>query len=255
MTGQPTDPLVELCLTLGDTALVLGHRLSEWSSKAPTLEEDIALSNIGLDLLGRARSLLTHAGEVEGAGRDEDALAYLRDAGAYRNLLLVEQPNGDFAATMLRQFLHDAWAVELWAALTASRDETIAGVAAKAVKESAYHVEHSASWVIRLGDGTDESHRRMRAALDGLWMFTGELLADTDVDRALAADGVTVLPSSLAAPWRERVSAVLTEATLPVPPFDAWMQSGGRSGRHTEHLGYLLAELQFLQRAYPGATW
>ncbi|MFL6139219.1 MAG: 1,2-phenylacetyl-CoA epoxidase subunit PaaC [Frankiaceae bacterium] len=247
--------LFELCLRLGDTALVLGHRLSEWSSKAPTLEEDIALSNVALDLIGQARVLLAHAGQVEGAGRDEDALAYLRDAGDYRNLLLVEQPNGDFAATMLRQFLHDARAVELWPALASSTDATIAGLAAKAAKEAAYHVEHSASWVIRLGDGTDESHRRMLAALDELWMLTGEPFTDDDVDRELAGRGVSVLPSSLAPAWRERVAAVLDEATLPVPPFDAWMQSGGLTGRHTEHLGYLLAELQFLQRAYPGATW
>jgi ring-1,2-phenylacetyl-CoA epoxidase subunit PaaC len=255
LSGPPDRALLELCLRLGDTALVLGHRLSEWSSKAPTLEEDIARSNVALDLIGQARVLLTYAGEVEGAGRDEDALAYLRDAGDYRNLLLVEQPNGDFATTMLRQFLHDARAVELWPALARSTDETIAGLAAKAAKEAAYHVEHSASWVIRLGDGTEESRRRMLAALDDLWMLTGELCVDDDVDRELASRGVSVLPSSLAPAWRERVTAVLGEATLPVPPYDAWMQYGGLVGRHTEHLGYLLAELQFLQRAYPGASW
>jgi ring-1,2-phenylacetyl-CoA epoxidase subunit PaaC len=250
-----SDPLVELCLRLGDSALVLGHRLSEWSSKAPTLEEDIALSNVALDLIGQARVLLTYAGEVEGAGRDEDALAYLRDAPDYRNLLLVEQPNGDFATTMLRQFFYDARAIELWDALRASTDETLAALAAKAVKETTYHLEHSASWVIRLGDGTDESRRRLAAALDGLWMFTGELFLDDDVDRALAERGVAPLPSSYVPAWRERVAAVLSEATLDVPPYDAWMQTGGLTGRHTEHLGYLLAEMQFLQRAYPGATW
>ena len=254
MTGSPS-PLVEFCLRLGDSALVLGHRLSEWSSRAPSLEEDIALSNVALDLIGQARVLLTYAGEVEGAGRDEDALAYLRDAPDYRNLLLVEQPNGDFATTMLRQFLYDAYVLELWEALRGSSDGTIAALAERAVKETTYHVEHSASWVLRLGDGTDESHRRMVAALDELWMYTGELHADDDVDRAMAEAGVAPLPSSLAEPWRERVTAVLREATLEVPPFDAWMLAGGRAGRHTEHLGYLLAEMQHLQRTYPGATW
>jgi ring-1,2-phenylacetyl-CoA epoxidase subunit PaaC len=248
-------PLFETCLRLGDTALVLGHRLSEWSSKAPTLEEDIALSNVALDLIGQARTLLTYAGEVEGAGRDEDALAYLRDSHEYRNLLLAEQPNGDFAVTMLRQFFYDARAVELWDALQSSSDETLAGVAGRAVKESAYHVEHSAAWVVRLGDGTDESRRRMVAAVEALWMFTGEMFTDDDLDRAVAARGIAPLPSTLADAWRERVSAVLTQATLPVPAAGTWMQSGGKTGRHTEHLGYLLAEMQFLQRAYPGATW
>jgi ring-1,2-phenylacetyl-CoA epoxidase subunit PaaC len=199
--------------------------------------------------------LLTRAGEVEGAGRDEDALAYLRDAPEYRNLLLVEQPNGDFASTMLRQFCYDARAVELWDALRTSTDPTLAALAGKAAKETAYHIEHSASWVIRLGAGTEESRRRLVAALDELWMYTGELLVDDDVDRAMADRGIAPLPSSLAARWRERVTAVLREATLDVPPFDAWMQTGGLTGRHTEHLGYLLAEMQFLQRAYPGATW
>jgi ring-1,2-phenylacetyl-CoA epoxidase subunit PaaC len=255
LTAPATDPLVEFCLRLGDTALVLGHRLSEWSSKAPTLEEDIALSNVALDLIGQARVLLTYAGEVEGEGRDEDALAYLRDAHDYRNLLLVEQPNGDFAATMLRQFFHDARAVEQWDALASSTDPTIAALAARAAKEAAYHIEHSASWVIRLGDGTAESRRRLAAALDDLWPYTGELVFDDDVDRAMAERGVAPLPSSYAARWQERVTAVLREATLDAPPFDAWMQTGGLTGRHTEHLGYLLAELQFLQRAYPGATW
>ena len=249
------DPLVELTLRLGDTSLVLAHRLSEWSSQAPTLEEDVALANVALDLLGQARGLLGYAGEVEDARRDEDALAYLRDAHDYRNLLLVEQPNADFAHTVLRQFFYDAQAFDRWTRLQASTDATIAGVAAKAVKESAYHLEHSSSWVIRLGDGTAESHQRMRAALDALWMFTGEMFEVDEVDRVMAERGVAPLPADLAEPWRERVAAVLTEATLPVPPADAWMQTGGRTGRHTEHLGYLLAEMQFLQRAYPGVTW
>lgn len=255
MTPPADRELFELCLRIGDTALVLGHRLSEWSSNGPTLEEDIALSNIALDLLGQARVALTYAGEVEGAGRDEDALAYLRDVPDYRNLLLVEAPNGDFAHTVVRQFLYDAAAVERWRALSSSSDETLAGLAARAAKETAYHVEHSASWVVRLGDGTDESHRRMLDALDALWMFTGELFEDDDVDRAVADRGIAPLPSSYAPAWRDRVTAVLTEATLPVPSFDAWMQSGGKVGRHTEHLGYLLAEMQFLQRTYPGASW
>lgn len=246
---------VELLLRLGDSSLVLAHRLSEWSSNAPTLEEDIALSNVGLDLIGQARSLLSRAGEVEGAGRDEDALAYLRDSHDYRNLMLVEQPNGDFAHTVVRQFLYDAYAVELWDSLLTSTDATLSGIAGKATKETAYHVEHSASWLIRLGDGTDESHERMLVALADLWPFSGELLTADAVDEAVAAEGIAPLPSSYADAWRARVTAVLEAATLPVPDVYAWMQSGGKQGKHTEHLGYLLAEMQHLQRAYPGARW
>jgi ring-1,2-phenylacetyl-CoA epoxidase subunit PaaC len=246
--------LVDYLLRLGDTTLVLSHRLSEWVGAAPTLEEEIALANVALDLLGQAQPLLARAGEVEGLGRDADALAYLRDAWDYRNLLLVEQPNGDFAHTMLRQFLFDSYAVELWSRLATSTDATLAGIAGKAVKESAYHVGHSGEWVIRLGDGTTESARRTRDAVADLWEFTGELFATDAVDEAIAASGVAPLASELEPAWRDRVDAVFADAGLEVPTRQ-WMQSGGKKGRHTEHLGHVLAEMQFLPRAYPGSTW
>ncbi len=250
------DPIVVYLLRLGDSTLVLSHRLTEWVAHAPTLEEEMAIANIALDLLGQARALLTHAGAVEDAGRDEDALAYHRDAGGFRNLLLVEQPNGDFAQTVLRQFLYDAYAVELWTLLAAtSAEQTLRGIAAKAVTESTYHVAHSGEWVVRLGDGTDESHARVGAALEELWPFTGELFMTDEIDAAVAAEGVAPPASQLAGPWRARVEDVLGRATLPVPSSEAWMQRGGKQGRHTEHLGPLLAQMQFLQRAYPGTTW
>lgn len=247
-------PLFLYTLRLADNALVLGHRLSEWVGHAPALEEDLAFGNMGLDLIGQARALYTYAGEVEGKGRDEDALAYLRDADAYTNVLLVEQPNGDFAATMLRQLFYAAYAHPYMRALTRSKDATLAGVAAKAEKELAYHVRHASEWTIRLGDGTDESHARAQAAVDELWPFTGELFEVDPVERTLIEAGVAVDPAPVRARWDRTVDEVFAEATL-TRPVDGWMQSGGRSGRHTENLGYLLAELQFLQRAYPGATW
>jgi ring-1,2-phenylacetyl-CoA epoxidase subunit PaaC len=248
------DHAVEALLRVGDSCLVLAQRLTAWCGHAPALEEDIALANVALDILGQARGVLTRAGEIEAAGRDEDALAYLRDAPDYRNLLLVEQPNGDFGQTMLRQLLFDAWAVELWVAATSSTDPVVAGIAGKAAKESAYHVRHSASWVVRLGDGTEESHRRMAAALELLWPYAGEAFLDDEVDIAAADAGLLPLPSSLLPPYRRRVETVLQEATLPVPT-DPWWQRGGRQGRHSEHLSYLLAEMQVVHRAHPGATW
>jgi ring-1,2-phenylacetyl-CoA epoxidase subunit PaaC len=218
------------------------------------LEEDIALANIALDLIGQARSLYDYAAQVEGSGLTEDHLAYLRDVGAYRNLLLVEQPNGDFAVTIARQFLYSALIDPYWRALTASADETLAAIAAKAEKESAYHLRHSAEWLIRLGDGTPESHARAQDALDGLWMYTGEMFEVDATERALIEAGVAVDPASLRAVWDETVDAVLAQATL-TRPASGWMQTGGRAGRHTEHLGFVLAELQHLQRTHPGATW
>jgi ring-1,2-phenylacetyl-CoA epoxidase subunit PaaC len=247
-------PLVQYTLRLADNALVLGHRLSEWCGHAPVLEEDIALANIALDLIGQARSLYAYAGEVEGEGRDEDKLAYFRDAPQYRNLLLVEQPNGDFAVTIARQFLYSAFMDPFWRAMTASKDATLAAVAAKAEKEVAYHLRHSAEWLIRLGDGTVESRERAQDALDDLWMYTGELFEADAVERALIEAGIAVDPETLRPEWDRAVDAVLGEATLKRPA-DGWMQTGGRSGRHSEHLGYILADLQFLQRAYPGAMW
>ena len=239
---------------LADDALILGHRLSEWSGKAPMLEEDIALSNLGLDLIGQARLFYTYAGEIEGKGRDEDALAYLRDEHAYTNLLLVEQPNGDFAATMMRHLLYAAFMHPYLQAMQHSKDARLAAIAAKAVKEMAYHVRHSAEWVIRLGDGTDESHARAQAALDDLWMYTGEMFDVADGERILVGSGIAPDRTAINPAWDTTIDRVLAEATLKRPA-DRWMQIGGRAGRHTEHLGRLLAEMQVLHRAHPGAKW
>ncbi|MFN3658001.1 MAG: 1,2-phenylacetyl-CoA epoxidase subunit PaaC [Pseudolabrys sp.] len=247
-------PLFQYTLRLADTALILGHRLSEWVGHSPVIEEDLAFGNMGLDLIGQARALYTYAGQVEGKGRDEDALAYLRDAGDYRNLLLTEQPNGDFANTMARQLLYSAFAHPHFEALTRSKDETLAAIAAKAVKEMAYHLRHSAEWTIRLGDGTDDSHARAQAALDELWPYTGEMFEVDQIDRALVEAGVAADPTALRGAWSKTIDDVLAEATL-TRPRDGYMQSGGRTGVHSEHLGHILSELQFLQRAYPGATW
>jgi ring-1,2-phenylacetyl-CoA epoxidase subunit PaaC len=247
-------PLLQYTLRLADTALILGHRLSEWVGHAPVIEEDLAFGNMGLDLIGQARSLYSYAGEVEGKGRDEDALAYLRDAGDYRNILLVEQPNGDFAATMVRQLFYAAFAHPYFEALMRSKDATLAAIAAKAVKEMAYHLRHSAEWTIRLGDGTDESHARAQDAVNELWPYTGEMFEVDQIERALVEAGIAVDPTALRMNWNNTIEQVLSEATL-TRPGDAYMQSGGRAGRHSEHLGHILAELQFVQRAYPGATW
>ena len=244
----------EFLLRLGDSPLVLAQRLSEWVGKGPVLEEDIALTNVGLDLLGQARLWLAYAGEFEGEGRDEDALAFRRDAHEFRNALLAEQPNGDYAETTARQFLFDHWHALTLRALERSHDERVAAIAAKASKEVAYHVERSTDWVIRLGDGTELSHRRMQAAIDGLWMYAGELFLPDAVDDAAAQAGIGPDLAALAGPWRTSVAAALDEATLTIPA-DDWAQRGGRQGRHTEHLGHLLTEMQFLQRAYPDARW
>jgi ring-1,2-phenylacetyl-CoA epoxidase subunit PaaC len=249
-----TTPLFEHALRLADDALLLGHRLSEWCGRAPTLEEDMALANIGLDLIGQARSLYAYAGEVEGAGRDEDRLAYLREDREYRNLLLVELPNGDFAQTIVRQLLYSAFMVPFWERLEGSKDPTLAAIAAKSVKEARYHLRHAAEWVIRLGDGTDESRDRTMAALDELWPWTGELFEQDAAERALVEAGVAVDRAALKPAWDATVDRVLAEATL-ARPQDGWMQTGGRRGVHTEHLGYILAELQHLQRSHPGAVW
>jgi ring-1,2-phenylacetyl-CoA epoxidase subunit PaaC len=241
-------------LRRADDALVLGHQLSEWCGHAPMLEEDIALANIGLDLIGQARALYTYAGQVEGAGHDEDQLAYLRDVGEYGNLLLVEQPNGDFAVTMVRQFLYSAFADPYWRAMMSSADSMLAAVAGKSEKESAYHLRHSSEWILRLGDGTAESHRRAQTAIDDLWAFTGEMFGVDDSERALIDAGIAVDPAILRSQWLKTVSDIVTEATLVLPKSD-WMQQGGRSGRHSEHLGHLLSELQSMQRTFPGVTW
>jgi len=250
--------LFEYLLRLADSPLILAQRLCEWVGKGPVLEEDIALTNVGLDLLGQARLWYGYAGEVEkridGKGRDEDQLAFRRDAWEFRNLLLAELPNGNYADTMARQFYFDHAHLLLLNALTGSRDERIAAIAAKAVKEVAYHAERSSDWVIRLGDGTDESHVKMQAAIDDLWMYTGEMFAADAVEVSLIDSGVAADVRALRAPWERTVEAVLAEATLTVPTGD-FAQRGGKQGRHTEHLGHLLTEMQFLQRAYPDARW
>ncbi|OED01321.1 MULTISPECIES: 1,2-phenylacetyl-CoA epoxidase subunit PaaC [unclassified Rhizobium] len=246
--------LVEFLLRIGDNTLILGHRVSEWCGRGPALEEDIALANTALDLIGQTQLWLTLAGEVEGKGRSADELTYLRDGCEFRNILLIERPNGDFGKTLMRQFLFDAWHYLLLKALKGSTDRRIAEIAEKAFKEVSYHLDRSRDLIIRLGDGTAESHRRMQEALDDLWAFTGEMFVGDAADAALAQVGVIPEPQSLKAGWDEIVSDILTEATLKRPA-DGYMHKGGRRGVHTEHLGYLLAEMQFLQRAYPGATW
>jgi ring-1,2-phenylacetyl-CoA epoxidase subunit PaaC len=247
-------PLFCHTLRLADNALVLGHRLSEWCGHGPVLEEDLALANMALDLIGQARSFYSYAGIVERRGRDEDALAYLRDAREFRNVLLVEQPNGDFAFTIVRQLFFAAFAYPYFQRVAHSQDETLAAIAAKAEKEMAYHLRHAAEWTIRLGDGTDESHRRAQAAVDELMPYTGELFEADQVEGSLIEAGVAPDPASVRPLWNKTMQEVLTDATLTLP-LDGFMQTGGRSGRHSEHLGHLLAELQFLQRAYPGANW
>lgn len=246
--------LLRYVLALADDALVLGHRLSEWSGHAPMLEEDIALSNLALDLIGQARLYYAYAAEMEGQGRDEDHLAYFRDARAFRNVLLVEQPNGDFATTIMRHFLFASFMHPYLEALARSRDVRLAEIAAKAVKEMAYHVRHSAGWVVRLGDGTEESHRRTAHALTGLWPYTGELFQMDDGEAALATAGVAVERGDIAAIWQRKLASVFTEAKLEWPT-DGAMQAGGRGGLHTEAFGKMLAEMQSLARAHPGVTW
>jgi ring-1,2-phenylacetyl-CoA epoxidase subunit PaaC len=246
--------LFEYLLRLGDDRLVLGHRLSEWCGHAPILEEDIALANIALDLVGEANLLLTLGAQAEGKGRDADALAFLRDAIDYRNCLLVELPKGDFAVTIARQFLFSTFALLQSEALQRSSNADLAGVAAKMHKESRYHVRHSGEWMLRLGDGTDESHARLQHAVDDLWRYTGELFLTDDLEQRLVKSGFGVDSSALEGAWKAQVLAVLSAAGITTPAV-VWMQRGGRLGRHTEHLGHMLAEMQVLQRQHPGAAW
>ena len=245
----------QFLLRMGDNALILSQRLSQWCGKGPALEEDIALTNVALDLLGQARLWFAYAGELEGKGRDEDQLAFLRDAHDFHNLLLVEQPNGSYADTLARQFYFDSWHYLMLQRLTASSDARVAETAEKSIKEVSYHLRRSGDLMVRLGDGTEQSHRMMQTAADDLWMFTGELFKSDAVDDAMAAQGVAPAPAELHSAWQEHVQEIFDEATLVLPPTNAWMQQGGRQGKHTEHLGYLLAEMQFLQRAYPGVQW
>ena len=247
-------PLVLYALRRADDALISGHRLSEWCGHAPMLEEDMALANMGLDLLGQARELYSYAAKVEGNGNDEDKLAYLRDIRQYRNVLLLEQPNGDFARTMVRQFFYSAFADLYWRAMMKSDDATLAAIAAKSEKESAYHLRHSSEWIVRLGDGTDESHTRAQGAIDDLWAYTGEMFQSDDSERGLIDRGIAVDPASLHAQWLKTISGIVSDVTLALPKSD-WMQQGGRSGWHSEHLGHLLSELQSMQRTFPGVAW
>ncbi|HDS9357693.1 TPA: phenylacetate-CoA oxygenase subunit PaaC [Enterobacter chengduensis] len=240
-------------LRLGDNGLVLSQRLGAWCGHAPELEIDLALANIGLDLLGQARNFLAYAAEREGKG-DEDALAFGRDERQFLNLLLVEQPNGSFADTIVRQYLMDAWHVALYERLIGSSDDQIAAIAAKAIKEVRYHLRFSRGWLVRLGDGTDASAQKMQQALDGLWRFTAEMFEADEVELDLIASGVAVDPRTLRQPWESEVFSGLREATLRLPD-DAPYRTGGKRGLHTEHLGPMLAEMQYLQRAYPGQQW
>lgn len=246
--------MFEYLVRLGDDRLVLGHRLSEWCGHGPILEEDIALTNIALDLVGQANLFLEQAGKAEGKGRDQDALAYFREAVDYRNVLMVELPKGDFAFTIARQFFFSVFSYLQMEALQKSGNADVAGIAAKAVKEAKYHVRHSADWMVKLGDGTEESHRRLQEAVDDLWRYTGEMFMADDVDRAAAASGLGVDPSKLENAWRTHVDDVVKRATIKLPEVK-FMQRGGREGRHTEHLGHLLSEMQIVARSYPDGKW
>jgi ring-1,2-phenylacetyl-CoA epoxidase subunit PaaC len=253
----PPDPLFEYLLRLGDDRLVLGHRLSEWCGHGPILEEDIALSNVALDLLGQATMLLRLAGEIEGQGRTEDTLAYFREAVDFRNCQLVELPRGDFAFTIARQFLFDVHAVVLLDALTGSSHAELAAIAAKSLKEARYHVRHSGEWMLKLGDGTEESHRRVQRAVDELWRFTPELFAADEVDRAMLDAGIGADLAALHGTWESLVRDVIERATLTLPAVAPRRPGtrGGRTGVHTEALGHMLAEMQIVARSHPGATW
>ena len=246
-------PAIEYALHLADNALVLGHRNSEWTGHGPILEQDIALSNVALDLIGQARYLYQHAAGLIGAETTEDKLAYGRDSWDFRNCLLVEQANGDWGKTILRQFLFSAWQYYFYEQLQRSRDRGLAAIAEKSYKEVIYHLRWSGEWVIRLGDGTEESHTRMTAALEALWKFTGELFQPTACEKSLIAGGIAVDIEGIRPLWEEKVGEVFNEAGLEAAK--TWMQTGGKEGRHTEQLGYLLAEMQFLQRAYPDSEW
>jgi ring-1,2-phenylacetyl-CoA epoxidase subunit PaaC len=245
----------EYVLRQGDNALILSQQLSQLCGKGPALEEDMALTNVALDLLGQTRLWLGYAGEIEGRGRDEDRLAYLRDVREFRNCLLLEQPNGDYAQTLVRQFFFDTWHYFLMRGLHASSDKRIAEIAEKSVKEVTYHLRRSGDLVVRLGDGTDLSRVKMQAAVDELWTYTGELFIYDEVDQAMLAQGIAPDPEQLRAAFLQHVTEVFEEATLAMPSKDSYMQRGGKQGRHGERLGYILAEMQFLQRAYPGVAW
>lgn len=247
--------IVQYLIRLADDRLILGHRLSEWCGHGPVLEEDIALANIGLDCIGQANFLYTAAAEFEGDGRTADDIVYFRDATEYRNLLLVEQPNGDFADTIVRQFLYDSFGVLLYDALQRSSYDPLAGIAQKAVKEIRYHVRHSSQWLLRLGDGTNESHARAQRALHSLWKYTDEMFLMDELDRSLIQTGVAVDCASMKEQWKSSVESIIARATLTVPEHIAILHKGGRNGIHTEHLGHLLSEMQIVARSFPEIQW
>ena len=246
--------LFRYVLRLGDLSLVLGQRLGEWVGHSPALEEDLGLANVALDMIGQARLLLSYAGEIEGRGRGEDEIAFLREHGEYLNPILVEMPNGDFGRTIVRQVLIDAFQLELYERMAGSADERLAAIAAKSVKEVRYHLRYSSGWLVRLGDGTDASHARVQLALEALWPYTVELFAEDELDIAMAKSGVAPRLSDVQAGWSQRIDHILTEATLSRPK-DRPHSWHGKRGQHSEHLGYILTEMQHLQRTYPGARW
>lgn len=244
----------ELCLRLGDSALILGHRLSEWCGHAPILEEDIALTNIALDFVGLSRNWLSYAALIQNEGKTEDDLAYLRDVVLYRNALITEQPNGDFAVTMARQFFYDVFSYYFYIELCKSNDLTIKGIAEKAIKEIEYHLRHSTEWMYRLGDGTEESHQKLQDAVNELWMFTGDLFVTDKNYDLLFENNIVPEMKNIHENWQTKIHEVFNKSTLVVPK-SSFMQSGSTKGFHTEHLGFLLAEMQYLQRSYPNNNW
>lgn len=246
--------LFNYLLRLGDDSLILGHRMSEWCGKGPILEEDIAMTNISLDLIGQATSILEYAGKVENKGRDQDKLAFLRFEREYQNMLLVEQPNGDFGMTIMRQFLFDAYRKPLFELLQQSADKQLSAIAEKSLKETKYHLKHSSEWVIRLGDGTEESHNRIQDSLDHLYRYAAELFYEDECEQTLVKEEIIPSLAPLKSVWKQTVDDVLEQATLTAPT-NGWEQVGGRKGLHSEHLGFLLAEMQYMQRAYPNMEW
>lgn len=249
------EALFDLTLRLGDNSLIFGHRLSELCSKGPFLEEDIATTNIALDLVGQSRILLSYAGQVEGKGRSEDDLAYFRSAPQFRCALIAQLPNGDFAYTNAKLYFYSVYASLFLSALMKSKDETLAGFAGKAIKETAYHVRHTSEWLLRFGDGTEESHNRLQKAVDDIWMYTADMFATTEGDKLLIADGIIPDLAAMKSEWYKIVSAHLKTATINVPAEDAWQQHGSREGKHLEALTYILGEMQVVARAHPGASW
>ncbi|HEU5437030.1 MAG TPA: 1,2-phenylacetyl-CoA epoxidase subunit PaaC [Telluria sp.] len=255
MSTNMSDQKLDYLLRQGDNALILSQQLSKLCGKGPALEEDMALTNVALDLLGQTRMWYGYAAELEGRGRSEDDLAFLRDANQMRCSLMVEQPNGNYADTMVRQFLFDTWHYFYMQAQLNSSDPRIVEIAAKSIKEVTYHLRRSGDLIVRMGDGTAESHAKTQAAVNRLWPYWGELFNYDAVDQAMVAEGVAPAADALRAEFLEHVAEIFAEATLTMPPADAWSHSGGKKGVHSEHLGFILAEMQFLQRAYPGAEW